>query len=261
MSFIRSTWLLPLLAASVLRASSAAPLAVADGEMLTYHVSWMLLPGVGAVTVKAVATTDPTGAPLLRVISTTGTRGLAYLILPFEARSESLFDGATGRLIWLGESSQTRKKHMSHTVSFDYAKGTANYTNSANPDEIRPLPLPHGSHPTDLITCLLEARNWNLQPGQSHDATVLFDDEFFELTVHAIGYETIFTPRGQVTALVLEPRMEKTPPKGMFKRGSTVKVWIALNQPHLPVRFQVQFSFGLGTATLTDYRPPAGPAK
>jgi hypothetical protein len=236
-------------------------LAVADGEMLTYHVSWMMLPGVGSVTVKAVSATDPTGAPLLRVISTTATRGLAYLILPFEARSESLFDSATGHLIWIGESSQTRKKHKAHTVAFDYAKGVADYADSAEPDEIRPLPIAPGSHPTDLITCLLEARNWNLQPGQSHDATVLFDDEFFELTVHAIGYETIYTPRGQIDALVLEPRMEKTPPKGMFKRGSTVKVWIARDQPHLPVRFQVQFSFGMGTATLVDYRPPTGASK
>ena len=40
--------------------------------------------------------------------------------------------------------------------------------------------------------------------------------------------ENVRTPLGKFKALVLEPRMEKTPPKGMFKKGSTVHVWIAL---------------------------------
>ena len=51
--------------------------------------------------------------------------------------------------------------------------------------------------------------------------------------------------------------MEKGPPKGMFKRGSTVRVWISQDEQHLPVRFKVDFKFGAGTATLTEYVPPA----
>jgi len=51
--------------------------------------------------------------------------------------------------------------------------------------------------------------------------------------------------------------MEKSPPIGMFKRGSTVRVWIASEDPrHLPVRFEVGFKIGTGTATLLDYQPP-----
>ena len=57
--------------------------------------------------------------------------------------------------------------------------------------------------------------------------------------------------------LVLVPRMEKTPPLGMFKRGSTVRVWIETDDDrHLPVRFEVGFRFGVGTATILDYKPP-----
>jgi len=47
--------------------------------------------------------------------------------------------------------------------------------------------------------------------------------------------------------------MEKTPPRGMFKKGSTVRVWIAQDDSHLPVRFQVDFKFGAGVATLVDH--------
>jgi hypothetical protein len=42
----------------------------------------------------------------------------------------------------------------------------------------------------------------------------------------------------------------------MFKRGSRARVWISQDAMHLPVRFQVEFKFGTGVATLTDYRPP-----
>jgi hypothetical protein len=54
--------------------------------------------------------------------------------------------------------------------------------------------------------------------------------------------------------------MDKTPPKGMFKRGSAVRVWIAQNDPRrLPVKFEVELKFGSGVATLVAYQPPASP--
>jgi hypothetical protein len=62
---------------------------------------------------------------------------------------------------------------------------------------------------------------------------------------------------GLFKATVLVPRMEKSPPIGMFKRGSTVRVWIENNDDRrLPVRFEVGFKFGTGTATLLNYQPP-----
>jgi len=140
-------------------------------------------------------------------------------------------------------------------VVFDYAKRMANYTNSLIAGPVRALPMPPGN-PTDLITCLLLARTWNLRPGEQHDALVLFNDDFYQLTIHARGYETLTTPLGTFNTLVLEPRMDKTPPLGMFKRGSTVRVWIAQDERRLPVRFQVHLKFGSGVATLVEYHPP-----
>ncbi len=199
------------------------------------------------------------GTPQLRIVSTTATRGLARLLLPFDARAESLFDPVTGRLTWLGENSRNRAEKASHTVVFDYAKRTANYTDGGTDGSAigptRALPMPDGN-PTDLITCLLLARTWNLRPGEQHDALVLFNDDFYELTVHAVGYEMVSTPFGTFNALMLDPRMEKTPLKGMFKRGSTVRVWISQDERRLPVRFQVHFKFGSGLATLVEYHPP-----
>jgi hypothetical protein len=242
--------------------ASAGELGLGANEVLTYHVSWVLLPGVGSIEIVANAATDGiTGAPCLRVVTTTSTVGLAHLLLPFEARSESLFDTDSGRLLSLEESSVTRKGRNTHSVTFDYAAGVARYTTPGPAAAAtRRLAMPSG-YPTDLITCLVNARTWNLSPGQARDALVLFNDEFYQLTVHAIDYERLVTPLGAFNTVTLEPRMEKTPPKGMFKRGSRVRVWISRDSRRLPVRFQVVFRFGTGIATLVEYSPPSQPER
>jgi hypothetical protein len=118
------------------------------------------------------------------------------------------------------------------------------------------LAIPSGN-PTDLIMGLLQTRSWDLQPGQKRDVLVLFDDDFYELTIHMARYEDVQTKMGRFKTIVLEPRMDKTPPKGMFKRGSSVRVWIAQNNHRLPVKFEVEFKIGTGTATLESYQGPA----
>lgn len=237
-------------------AEGAPALALREGESLVYHVSWIVIPGAGEIKVSAQGAVDTAGKRQIRIVSATSTRGLAHVFLPFEARAESLFDPATGRLLWLGETSETRKRRAAHTVIFDYDKRVANYAATLPDPRTAPLPMPGTGDPTDLITCLMLARTWDLKPGQKHDALVLFDDEFYQLTIHATGYEEVDTPLGTFNALVLEPRMEETPPKGMFKRGSTVRVWVSQDARRLPVRFDVQFKFGSGIATLVRYHAP-----
>jgi hypothetical protein len=229
-------------------------LALRDGEMLTYRVAWAIVPGAGEIKISAKKEIGP-DAPQLRVTTTTATRGFARMLMAFDAQAESVFDVRSGRLLTLTERSTSRRKHAEHTVTFDYPKGQALYIAKENPTTPVPLPLPDGN-PTDLITSLLQTRSWDLKPGEARDALVLFDDDFYELTIHALRYENVKTSLGTFHTVVLEPRMEKTPPKGMFKRGSTVLVWIAQDDHRLPVRFEVEFKIGTGVATLVGYHPP-----
>jgi len=130
------------------------------------------------------------------------------------------------------------------------------YTDDVHPEKSRAIPMPDGN-PSDLIIALIQTRTWDIVPGQQRDSLVIFQDQFYPLTIHAEDYETLITLRGIYKTLLLVPRMEKTPPVGMFKRGSTVEVWIEIDDDkRLPVRFDVGFGFGTGTATLTDYTPP-----
>jgi hypothetical protein len=235
----------------------AEPLALHDGEQMTFRVGWGLFTGAGEIKIFA-RRESLAGLPQLRVITTTSTRGILKAFYPFRARSEAVFDIQTGRLLMSQETSASKRKETRQSLVFDYPHRTARYMNAVEPQKNATLALPPGD-PMDLIMSLVETRNWNLQPGQQHDALVIFDNEFYALTLHAEGYENLRTPLGDFKTLVLVPRMEKTEPKGMFKHGSTVRVWISQDARHLPVRFQVEFKFGAGVATLVDYQPPAAP--
>jgi hypothetical protein len=247
-----------LLFLCALPAITAAAMPLRDGEAFTYKVSWAILPGAGEIRVFAAQdTSGPT--PRLVVTTTTQTRGLARAFLPFEARAESFFDPVSTRLVALTESNQQRSKKSAHSVVFDYPGAQAIYTRKDPAENPRPLTLPSGD-PLDLITCLVQTRTWKLKPGEKQDALVLFNDDFYELTIHAIGYESVKTSLGTFSTLVLEPRMEKTAPKGMFKKGSTVRVWISQDERRLPVKFEVEFKIGTGVATLTRYDAPSSTA-
>ncbi len=255
-TLMRFALLLAVLGLSALSAPAQQRPVLQPGESFAYRVGWGLFYGAGEIKIAADL---PAGQPgRLRVRTTTRTRGLAHSIYEFEAAAESIFDLATGRLLFISEKSSAETKHTETRRTFDYQEHSFRYTDTLRPERSRALPLPSGE-PLDLITSLLQTRTWNLPLGGHRDVLAVFDDELYELTVYAERYEEITTSLGTFNTLVLVPRMEKGPPKGMFKRGSTVRVWISQDERHLPVRFKVDFKFGAGTATLTQYEPPAPP--
>lgn len=255
--FFQFVWL----AASIVIFGLAAPVraetALQAGEELTYSVRWAVLPGAGQI--KIAATEQAGNSPRLSITTQTETRGLARALMAFQARSESIFDVRSGRLMELHESSLARAKRTDYSMSFDYGARRALFT-AKEPGEARALDLPDGE-PADLITTLMKTRLWDLEVGESRDVLVSFREEFYLLTIHALRLEHMKTPLGEFETLVLEPRMEKTPPKGMFKRGANVRVWVSRSDARLPVRFQVDFKIGTGVATLVKYTPPAALAE
>jgi hypothetical protein len=240
----------------VLNAStlSGVETALQAGEELTYSVRWAVLPGAGQIRIAAAEQVSG-GSPRLSITTQTETRGVAKMLLTFQARSESIFDLPTGQLVSLRENSVARSKRADYTVNFDHASRRALFTGKPG-DATQAIEMPEGD-PADLITTLMKTRLWDLDVGASRDVLVSYRDEFYELTVHAIRTEQVKTSLGDFETVVLEPRMEKTPPKGMFKRGANVRVWVSRDAARLPVRFQVEFKIGTGVATLVKYQPPA----
>ncbi len=242
--FLRLLFIL-LMSSAALR---AAPLPLGDGEAFVFRVGWGIFGHAGEIRIAARGLAE-TGGHV--ITTTTATRGFLRGVYPFEARGEARYDGA-GRLLESVESSESKKKLTRYELQFDYEARRAHYTDPLRPERNLALDLPEG-RPLDLITSLIQTRTWNLQPGEKQDALVIFDDDIYELTIYAEKYEDLRTPLGSFRTLKLVPRMEKTEPKGMFKRGSNVSVWISQDERRLPVRFEVEFKFGSGVATLVEH--------
>lgn len=252
-------WIFCLLPWIFVAAHGAEPeLALHDGEQLVYRVAWGIFGNAGEIKIHAAAETND-GKPFLAIVTTTSTRGILKRLFPFEAQSESIFDLRTNRMSVHTENSASNRKKTNISLEFDYAKHSVLFTDFMDSANNQTLPLPEGD-PNDLISSLVQTRTWDLKPGEKRDMNVLFEKEIYELTIHALHYEKIQTKLGTFNTLVYEPRMEKTPPKGMFKRGSAVHVWISQDGQRLPVRFEVEFKFGAGVATLLHYEPPTGSA-
>jgi hypothetical protein len=238
------------------RAELPEAIGLGSGETLSYSVRWGFIPSVGRIKITADALGDGSDS-VMRVTTTTATWGIARGIFPFDGRGESVYQAESGLLMSISEWSSYQDKQVKDDIVFNYGKMTAMFTDAIHPEKSHRIKMPEGN-PSDLILALIRTRYWNLQPGQQRDALVIFKDQFYPLTIRAeddIDY--LISTMGIFKSVVLVPRMEKTPPIGMFKNGSTVRVWIETNDSRrLPVRFEVGFKFGTGTATLINYLPP-----
>ena len=246
-----------LLLSGLARATEPVAL-LQPGEVLTYRVGWGVIGSAGEM--KVVASTDMIdGQPRTRVTTSSSTRGLVRMLYSFDGEAQTFFDPRDGRLLTAQAITRSSKDKTHASISFDYEKAEASYVDHLQPERTKIMPLPPGGHPMDLITALMQTRIWVIGPGESRDVLVLFDDDFYSLRITAFREETIQTPKGPRKALHLVPTMLGKP-KGMFRRGGEVHVWVSADAERLPLRFEVKLKVGTAFAVLTDYKPAPLPA-
>ncbi len=237
-------------------ASYAQPLALQPGERLDYRVTWGPLGRAGDLSILATRAGD-SAQPLTEVVVRTSSAGLVRMLYSFDGEARSLFDPEDGRLLSATATTRAKRKNTRATITLDHESASARYVDHLDASRNTEVALPEG-RAMDLVTSLVEARAWDLRPGDVREVSILFDDEFYDLSLHALRYETVRTERGRREALLVTPRMDEKP-RGIFKRGGEVRVWLDRAPPHLPLRFEVQTRAGTAVALLTDYRPPAAP--
>jgi len=174
----------------------------------------------------------------------------------FDNKAEAVIDPETGRLLSVHESGADPSHSTDSDFVIDYDKRIATYTDRVRTERSGTVPLPEGGDPIDLISALVQTRDWNLKPGEKRDVVVQFTRDLYAITITAEGYEEVRTPMGKYKTLVLVPRMDKNP-KGLFKKGGEIKVWIAQDGSRLPVKMQLKLNFGSATLSLASYEPPA----
>lgn len=245
-----------------LRAASFA--AFTDGETFTYRVSWGIFMRAGEITIAAQAEKDERGAEVFHITTNTATRGIVRGFYAYNNRAEAMINPHTGRLAMMREKGSDGKRNTDTETTFDYTRNIAAHLDRVRPERTQEVPIPPGD-PIDLISALVQTRDWNLKPGEKRDVLVNFSDEFYALSIYADHYEDVRTPSGTYRTLALIPRMEQNP-KGIFKRGGEIKVWISQTGQKLPVKMQLKLRFGSATLLLAKYQsaksappPPAPP--
>lgn len=224
--------------------------ALQPGEYLAYRVSWSLLGKAGEIEMSARADGDTRTEISVR----TASAGLVRALYAFDGEVRSLFDATDGRLLSATAVTRSRKKSTSASITIDHASSRATYVDHLDARRNVSLPLP-ASPPTDFATCLVDARAWFSRPGDTRAVAVLFDNQFYDLTLEALRYERVRAEDGPREALLIAPRMDRNP-RGLFKRGGSIRVWLDRSPPNLPVRFEVETPAGTAVGLLTDYRPP-----
>ncbi|HEY4301384.1 MAG TPA: DUF3108 domain-containing protein [Candidatus Didemnitutus sp.] len=245
---------LPLLFLCLVASAAAAPFtAFREGESFTYKVGFAIFTHAGEITISAHDDRSG-GRDLVRVTTDTTSMGFVRGVYAFDNRAEVVIDRATSRLQSVKEKGSDPRHSTDTELDLDYGKGVARYTDHIRPDRSAVVPIPPGD-PVDLISALVQTRDWSLKPGEKHDILVQFGQEFLPLSIYADHYEEVKTPLGKYNALVLIPRMEKNP-TGIFKRGGEIKVWIAQDGSRLPVKMQLKLNFGTVSLSLIDYHEP-----
>lgn len=228
----------------------ASELPLTDGEHFTYRLSWGIFGKAGELHMTASKAPGAEDSHTT-IVMETSTRGVIRALYPFDGRAESLYENDTGRLLQAKATTMSRTKETSAIIDLNYDTAMASYVDHLRPEKSLEVEIPDGN-PADFLTTLIQTRTWDLAIGEKRDVTVLFDDEFYELQITAEEEVTIKTPWGKKRALVLIPRMVENP-KGMFKRGGEVRVWLSLDGQRLPLRFEVKVKVGTAVAVLTDH--------
>ena len=232
----------------------AAPFtAFRDGESFTYKVGFAIFSNAGNITIAAHEQ-KLDGADVMRVTTDTKSRGIVRGLYAFDNKAEVVIDKQTGRMLRVRESGADPRRATDSDITFDYATRTARFTDRVRTQRSAEISIPEGN-PVDLISALVQTRDWNLKPGEQRPLLVQFGRDFYPLSIYADHYEEVSTPLGTFRTLVLIPRMEKDP-KGLFKKGGEIKVWISQDASNLPVKMQLKLSFGAATLLLSNYEAP-----
>jgi hypothetical protein len=233
----------------------AAPfIAIRDGESFTYKVSFAIFSHAGDIVI-AGKTDETLGEDRIAITAETRSRGIVRGLYEFDSTAVAVLDRPTGRLLSVKETGSDPKRPIDNEFIVDYETRRATFTDRVRTGRSTELELPQGGEPIDLISALVQTRDWNLQPGEKREVVVQFGRDFYPLSIFAEGYEEVRTPMGRFKTLVLVPRMEKDA-KGLFKRGGEIKVWIAQDGSKLPVKMQLKLNFGAATLLLSKYQAP-----
>lgn len=87
--------------------------------------------------------------------------------------------------------------------------------------------------------------------GQTYSAPLFFDDEYYRFRVKYAGRGTVKTRFGKINVLKLNPVL---PDNKLFKGEDAIRVWVSDDRNRVPVKIEVDFSFGTVVMEIRKYK-------
>lgn len=231
--------------------------ALKDGERFRFQISWGIFSNAGEIALQARRDTTA-GADRMHVTTRISSRGIIRGFYRFDNQSELVIDMATGRLISANEEGTGSKDTRTRTL-FDYDRRIATHADFLHPDRNREFAL-GATDPVDLITALIQTRDWNPKLGDHRSVDVYFGRDIYPVVIRADQLEQVKSPLGVFNTMRLTPRMETEPPRGVFKRGGEIRVWVSQSNQPQPVQMQLKLSFGSARLVLAEHEVPVSEA-
>jgi hypothetical protein len=206
-----------------------------EGETLDYTVTWMKVTGgTGRMTIA------PTGEEndryrITSVVKSSGSLGKLIKVRDEIETIISRNDFSTLR--YTKNLNERGDKMFEVTVIED---GVAKRTRK----KVRKLPVPRPI--LDPISVIYHFRKLDLTPGKVYDVTLYADLKLYTVHAKVLRRETITTPAGTFTTVLVEPEMVNA---GRPKEEK-LHIWYSDDERRLPVRIRTEVKFGSVTATL-----------
>lgn len=202
------------------------------GENLVFSVRYGKI-RAGEATLSIAKLDRTEGAPSFHLVSTAASNAVMDQVYPVRDRLESWLDADSLFSRRFEKHLREGKYRQDQVVRFDQTVGRATYHDGKTFD------IPRGS--VDVIAAFYKVRTMPLEPGAEFFLDSHTDKKTYAIKVKVTGRETVETPAGKFSCLVVEPRLRSG---AFFKGDGKLTIWLTDDERRIPVQMKSKIPVG-----------------
>jgi len=219
-----------------------------EGERLTYELSYLRLKS-GTLTLEA---SQVPGEPTVRLASRAVSSPFVSRFARVDEQLESILDPRLGTVLWSRRQTLDDGEYREELVLFDPEQGTARRFKGGTERQALAAPPPV----LDTLASIFWLRTLPLTAGSEFRLTVQSGGRVYPLVVSVGGATRLRTASGVQRVLPVVPRYREG---GMLRQKGTLRLLVADDPWHTPLRITSELTFGSLTATLHSVERPWSP--
>lgn len=229
-------------------AAGGEPDWLSEGERLTYELSYLRLKS-GTLTLEA---SQIPGEPTVRLASRAVSSPFVSRFARVDEQLESILDPRLGTVLRSWRRTLDDGEFREEVVLFDPEHGTARRFKNGTEHQALSAPPPV----LDTLTSIFWLRTLPLSAGSEFRLTVQSGGRVYPLVVSVGPAARLRTESGVQRVLPVMPRYREG---GLLRQKGSLKLLVADDPHHTPLRITSELAFGSLTATLRNVERPWSP--